>query len=136
MRSSGCNQQVQSAFHTTAIKRVQSALTLQDLLQSVLQRPLPAPVGKLAHVSLSPQLLQQHVGVAGGVGLGAGLGVGAGFGAGVGLGGAGVGAGAGGGVGLGDGAGLGHQVAPQLLTQNSEPLDVHSIWLPKQLVES
>lgn len=82
--------------HTRVRERLQSAALLQDLLQSVLQRPPCERVGKPAHVSASPQLLQQHVGCAGGVGLGVGLGVGAGLGAG-------VGEGVGLGVGLGEG---------------------------------
>jgi len=81
-------------------KSAQSELLTQDLLQLVLQRPPGEPVGKLPQWSVSPQLLQQHEGTAGGLGAGGvGLGVGAGFGC---------------GVGEGDGAGSGHQVPPQL----------------------
>jgi len=51
---------------------LQSLLELQVLLQSVLQRAPPCPVGYNPHVSESPHAPQQHVGLAGGVGGGVG----------------------------------------------------------------
>lgn len=71
----------------------QSPFELHFLVQAVLHRPVLPPFGYEPHESLSPQALQQHVGVLGT------------YGAGVVVVGVGDGAGGVGGVGDGDGAG-------------------------------